>query len=91
MNKYYFRFRILLMTFALGLASVFVFNGSLQSSSEVFVNLPKVKSESSFIIIPIENKNIDFGSYGCGYLLPIENHKKKRLKIENHKKKRLKK
>lgn len=50
MNKYYFRFRIMLMTFTLGLASVFVFNGSLKFSDEIPVNLPKVKFESSTMI-----------------------------------------
>jgi hypothetical protein len=45
----------MLMTFALGLASVFVFNDSLQYSDEVLVNLPQVKSISVFEIITKEN------------------------------------
>ncbi len=54
MKKLYFRFRILLMTFALGLASVFMFDGSLKSSNEIPVNLPKVQSESPIIVFPKE-------------------------------------
>ncbi|MGI8786417.1 MAG: hypothetical protein ACR2HG_01465 [Pyrinomonadaceae bacterium] len=52
MKRFYFKFRIMLMTFALGLASVFVFNGSLKYSDEVFVNLPKVESDSVIFITP---------------------------------------
>jgi len=40
------------MTFALGLASVFVFSGSLKFSDEVPVNLPKTQSDSVIFITP---------------------------------------
>jgi hypothetical protein len=43
----------MLMTFALGLASVFVFNGSLKYPDEVPVNLPNVKFEPSTIIFSL--------------------------------------
>lgn len=67
MKRFYFQFRIMLMTFALGLASVFVFNGSLKYSDEVLVNLPKVKSSSVFEIITKENwKGYQFVGQGCG-------------------------
>ena len=52
MKRFYSKFRIGLMTFALGLASVFVMNGSLQFSDEVTVNLPETKSESVILIYP---------------------------------------
>jgi len=42
----------MLMTFAVGLASVFVSNGSLETSDEVFVDLPKVHSDSVILITP---------------------------------------
>ena len=44
MKTYYSKFRIMLITFAFGLASVFMLNGSLRSSDEMPVNLPKVRS-----------------------------------------------
>ncbi len=40
------------MTFALGLASVFIFNGSLKYSDEIPADLPKTQSESSVIVFP---------------------------------------
>lgn len=58
MKRHYLKIRILLMTFALGLASVFLFNGSLKYSDEIPVNLPKVQSESPLIVIPTEAKFI---------------------------------
>ncbi len=57
MKKFYSRFRIMLMTFALGLASVFVFNGSLNLSNEVPVNLPKVRFEPSIIVFSLSKKS----------------------------------
>lgn len=39
------------MTFALGLASVFMSNGSLQFSDEISVQLPKTESESENVLI----------------------------------------
>ena len=52
MRKYYSRFRILLMTFTLGLASVFAFNGSLKFSDEILVNLPETESGDVVIVFP---------------------------------------
>ncbi len=67
MKRFYSRFRIMLMTFALGLASVFVFNGSLKYSDEVSVNLPQAESSSVFEIITKENwKGYQFVGQGCG-------------------------
>ncbi len=55
------------MTFALGLASVFVFNGTLQFSDEIPVNLPQVQSSGVFEIITKENwKGFVFVAHGCG-------------------------
>ena len=57
----------MLMTFALGLASVFAFNSSLKSSDEVFVDLPKAHSESVFNIITKRNWNgFEAVGVGCG-------------------------
>lgn len=54
------------MTFALGLASVFMLNDSLELSGEIPVNLPKVESESPIIVFPKEEKFIPYceGSVG---------------------------
>lgn len=53
MKRVYSRFRIMLMMFAFGLASVFVFEGSLQPSNEIPVNLPEVQFETSTIIFSL--------------------------------------
>ncbi len=67
MKKIYYSFRIMLMTFALGLASVFILNGSLEFSDETPVNLPKVKSDSPIIIFSREERFIpDAGGGGSG-------------------------
>ena len=52
MKRFYLRFRIMLMTFALGLASVFVFGGSLKYSDEIYVDLPKLQTEKIIIVSP---------------------------------------
>jgi hypothetical protein len=44
------------MTLTLGLASVFMMNGSLQNSNEIFVNLPLVESSSPIIVYPETDK-----------------------------------
>ena len=67
MKRYYLRFRFMLMTFALGLASVFAFDGSLKFSDEVYVELPEVQSESVFNIITKRNWNgFEPVGVGCG-------------------------
>ncbi len=53
MKRFYSQFRIMLMTFAFGLASVFVFNDSLKFSNEISVNLPKVDFEPQTIIFSL--------------------------------------
>jgi hypothetical protein len=68
MKKNYSKFRIALTTFAFGLASVFVFNGSLKYSDEVPVNLPKVKTDNVIVVSPkrsIEIPKIG-GVVACG-------------------------
>jgi len=66
MKKLYFRFRILLMTFAFGLASVFVINGSLKDSDEIRVDLPEIESESPVIVFPKEGILIPYCSGSIG-------------------------
>lgn len=51
-KKFYSRFRICLITFAFGLANVFVLNGSLQFSDEISVNLPEAKSARIIWVYP---------------------------------------
>lgn len=67
MKLFYSRFRIGLMTFALGLASVFMMNGSLQHSDEVKVILPKVESSSVIEIITDEKwEGFETVGHACG-------------------------
>jgi len=67
MKKFYSRFRIALITFALGLSSVFMINGSLSFSREVPVTLPQVETTAVFEIITKENwKGFQFVGQGCG-------------------------
>jgi len=61
MERFYFRFRILLMTFAFGLASVFVFSGSLKLANEVPVDLLNVQSESPIIVFPRYMEEMPWG------------------------------
>lgn len=56
------------MTFALGLASVFMINGLLDFN-EVPVDLPETMFESPIVVLPVEAKDIKLsGGSGCGYL-----------------------
>ena len=67
MRRFYLKCRIALITFTLGVASVFMLNGSLYFSDEVPVNLPQVKSSSVFEIITKENwKGFNFVGHACG-------------------------
>lgn len=67
MKRFYLQFRIMLLTFAFGLAGVFLLNGSLKNSNEVSINLPQVKSSSVFEIITKENwKGFQSVGHGCG-------------------------
>ena len=52
MKRFYSRFRILLMTFALGMASVFEFHDTLKFSNEVQVNLPKTATGDLIVVFP---------------------------------------
>ena len=58
MKKIYFRFRVLLITFTLGLASVFMLNGSLQISDEIPINLPRTVFGETIVISPKYSKEI---------------------------------
>lgn len=51
MKQFYAKFRIMLLTCAFGLASVFVLQGSLHSN-DIEVDLPKTESESVFVVFP---------------------------------------
>jgi hypothetical protein len=52
MKRFYYRFRILLLTLALGLASVAFFNGLGDRQREIPVNIPQIKSESPLYVHP---------------------------------------
>ena len=67
MKRFYSQFRVMLLTFAFGLASVFILNGSLKFSEEVPVNLPKIESEFPIIVLPRELKEMPYsgGSPCC--------------------------
>ncbi|MEO6588306.1 MAG: hypothetical protein ABIP06_03165 [Pyrinomonadaceae bacterium] len=54
------------MTLTLGLASVFILNGSLQISDEIFVHLPQIKSDSPVIVYPQTDKFFPDDSGGGG-------------------------
>ena len=51
------------MTFALGLASVSVLNGSLQLSNDIPVVLPETQTESPITVFPIYEREL-----GCGII-----------------------
>ncbi len=46
MKRFYSQFRIMLMTFAFGLASVWMIDGLSKGLLEVPTNLPKVKTDN---------------------------------------------
>lgn len=66
MKRFYIRFRIMLMTLAFGLASVFMFNGSLKESDEIKVELPKVQSDPVIFITPKKRICMPFGGGSHG-------------------------
>jgi hypothetical protein len=55
MKRFYTQFRIMVMTFALGLASFHLFNGSLISTDEIQINLPEAQSDSVIFIKPTKS------------------------------------
>ncbi len=66
MKKFYSKFRIGLITFALGLASVFMMNGSLKLSNDIPVVLPKTQTESPIIVFPRRKSETLNGSFWGG-------------------------
>ena len=66
MKKYYPQFRVMLTTFALGLAGVLIFSDLLNTSGEISVILPQIESESPLVVFPREEKSIPYcgGSVG---------------------------
>ncbi len=65
MKRFYSKFRIGLMTFALGLASVFISDGSLYSD-KIYVDLPKTNSGEIIIIFPRYGELPSTGAGGSG-------------------------
>ncbi len=61
MKRFYSKFRISLMTFALGLASFWMFDGFSNGLVEVPVNLPKVQTDSVIFIIPKKSICLEVG------------------------------
>ena len=68
MKKYCYRFRVSLITFALGLVSVFMVNGLLIQPEEMKVDLPEAETESSLIVFPMKRELVSAnqGGNGCG-------------------------
>jgi hypothetical protein len=67
MKRFYSKFKILLMTFVFGLASVFVWNGSLTKENKIFVQLPQTESDSVFYINTKRNwQGFEVVGHGCG-------------------------
>jgi len=64
----YQQIRIALLTFALGLASVWLINGSRYGLIEVPVNLPQTKSGEVIVVFPRYSSEIphDVGASGGG-------------------------
>jgi hypothetical protein len=52
MKRFYFKFRVLLLTLAFGLTSVPFFNGLYERWSRIPVNLPQTESESPLYVHP---------------------------------------
>jgi len=67
MKKVYWRFRILLMTLALGLASVGFFNLLIECFDEISVDLPVVEASSPIVVFPRKFKEMPYagGSPCC--------------------------
>ena len=86
MKRFYLKVRIGLMTFALGLASVFVINGSLQFLDEVTVNLPETESGEVIVIHSKYPDEVWWGGGGCGGI--IKESKSERKEANGHHKKR---
>ena len=72
MRRFYSKFRIGLMTFALGLASVFMMNDSFQFSNQVYVNLPKTKSENVLIVFPLCRSEMPYSVGGHDWMPPSD-------------------
>jgi len=51
----------MLLAFTIGLASVFMSNGSLKFSDEIFVDLPQIQSDSVIFITPKKHICMPFG------------------------------
>lgn len=70
MKRFYLRFRVVLITLALGLASVSFFNWFSDYWNEVSVELPKVASGSPIYVFPAYEKEIgkkfEFNGQGIG-------------------------
>jgi len=67
MKRFYRQFRIMLLTLALGLASVPFFTSLSERWSEVSVELPVVESESLITVFPQEHQRIfRLKVAGCG-------------------------
>ncbi|MDQ3322487.1 MAG: hypothetical protein M3525_08685 [Acidobacteriota bacterium] len=52
MKRFYYQFRIMLITFALGLASVFAYYNTWKFSDEIYVNLPETASGEVIVVFP---------------------------------------
>jgi len=78
MKRFYCRFRTLFLTLALGLASVYMFNGTLKNAAGIEIELPKFQSESVIFVTP--KSRLCMPSGGHGFLLSEEFIKERKAK-----------
>ena len=58
MKRFYSQFRVMLLTFAFGLASVWMIDGLSKGLLEVPTNLPKVKTDNVIVVFPRYTKEM---------------------------------
>jgi hypothetical protein len=72
MKRFYSQYRIMLLTFTLGLASVWMIDGLSKGLLEVPADLPKVKTDNVIVVFPRYSKEMPQqgggdGGGGCGW------------------------
>ncbi|HEX8267393.1 MAG TPA: hypothetical protein VF596_18480 [Pyrinomonadaceae bacterium] len=66
MRRFYYRLRVFLVTLAIGLLVVNIWTRLAGYYSEIPVNLPQVESESPFVVLPREWKDMPRGGGSTG-------------------------
>jgi len=76
MKRFYSQFRVMLLTFAFGLACFYFFDGIINGLIEPIVVLPKVKSEEIIVVYPKYKCEIPHDGAGHPSLEVLINHYK---------------